>query len=121
VNDPLIALLAVFCNASAQVAMKFAGRAGLSGAAVAADTTSRWLAWLSPWLLASVALYGLSFLLTIRVFANNALSVASPLMAGLTFVCIVMASWLVLGEAMDVRKVGGIVLILAGIVVLTYR
>jgi len=120
VNDPLIALLAVLCNASAQVAMKFAGRAGMSGAE-AVEPVSRWMAWLSPWLLASVALYGLSFLLTIRVFANNALSVASPLMAGLTFLCIVMASWLVLGETMDVRKIGGIVLILAGIVVLTYR
>jgi multidrug transporter EmrE-like cation transporter len=120
VNDPLIALLAVLCNASAQVAMKFAGRAGMSGEA-ATDAASRWLAWLSPWLLASVALYGLSFLLTIRVFANNALSVASPLMAGLTFLCIVLASWLVLGETMDLRKIGGIALILTGIVVLTYR
>jgi multidrug transporter EmrE-like cation transporter len=120
VNDPLIALLAVLCNASAQVAMKFAGRAGMGGAD-AAEASSRWLAWLSPWLLASVALYGLSFLLTIRVFANNSLSVASPLMAGLTFFFIVMASWLVLGETMDVRKIGGIVMILAGIVVLTYR
>lgn len=120
-NDPLIALLAVLCNASAQVAMKFAGRAGLSDAEAAVDTSSRLLAWLSPWLLASVALYGLSFLLTIRVFANNALSVASPLMAGLTFFCIVMASWLVLGETMDVRKIGGILLILTGIVMLTYR
>jgi len=120
VNDPLIAVLAVLCNASAQVAMKFAGRAGMNGAD-AAESVNRWMAWLSPWLLASVALYGLSFLLTIRVFANNALSVASPLMAGLTFICIVMASWLVLGESIDVRKIGGIVLILAGIVVLTYR
>jgi multidrug transporter EmrE-like cation transporter len=120
VNDPLIALLAVLCNASAQVAMKFAGRAGISGAD-ATESVSRWMAWLSPWLLASIALYGLSFLLTIRVFASNALSVASPLMAGLTFICIVMASWLVLGESIDVRKIGGIVLILAGIFVLTYR
>jgi len=118
VNDPWIALVAVLCNASAQVAMKYAGRVGMEGSN---GTTGGLAAWLSPWLLAAVALYGMSFLLTMRVFANNALSVASPLMAGLTFCCIALASWLLLGESMDVRKIGGIALILAGIVTLTIR
>ncbi len=112
-NEPLIALVAVLCNASAQLAMKFAGRAGVEGGGLAA--------WLSPWLLGAVVLYGMSFLLTMRVFARNELSVASPLMAGLTFGCIVLASWLILGESIDARKLGGIALILAGIAALTWR
>lgn len=111
-------MVAVLCNASAQVAMKYAGRVGMDGTNGGLGGLA---AWLSPWLLAAVALYGMSFLLTMRVFANNALSVASPLMAGLTFCCIALASWLLLGETMDVRKIGGIALILAGIVTLTIR
>lgn len=110
-KEPWIALIAVFCNAGAQLSMKYAGRAGQGASGLAM--------WLSPWLLAAVTLYGLSFLLTIRVFAVNPLSVASPSMAGCTFLLITLTSWLILGEQIDVGKVAGIALIALGILVLT--
>lgn len=111
-KEPLIALIAVICNVGAQLAMKYAGRAGHVEKSLLA-------AWLSPWLLTAVALYGLSFLLTVRVFAVNPLSVASPAMAGSTFLLITLASWLLLGEGLGYQKLAGIGLIFLGIVVLS--
>ena len=110
-KEPWIALAAVLCNVSAQLAMKYAGSAGHTGKSLAA--------WLSPWLLGSVVLYGMSFLLTMRVLAVNPLSVASPAMAGSTFLLVTLASWLLLGEGLGYQKLIGIALIFAGIVVLT--
>jgi multidrug transporter EmrE-like cation transporter len=110
-KEPWIALIAVFCNAGAQLTMKYAGRAGQGASGLAM--------WLSPWLLAAIVLYGLSFLLTVRVFAVNPLSVASPSMAGCTFLLITLVSWLILGEQMGAQKVAGIALIFLGIFILT--
>jgi multidrug transporter EmrE-like cation transporter len=110
-NEPLIALIAVVCNVIAQIAMKYAGTAGQGAKGLAAL--------LSPWLIGAVAFYGLSFLLTIRVLAVNPLSVASPTMAGCTFLFITLASWLVLGEGMGWQKLAGIGCILIGILLLT--
>lgn len=75
--------------------------------------------WMTPWFVSSLALYGLSFLLTVRVFAINPLSVVSPTMAGCTFLLITLASWQLLGEGMGYQKVAGITLIFLGIVLLT--
>ncbi len=111
-NAPLIALFAVVCNVGAQLAMKFAGR-GTAATGLAA--------WLSPWLIGAVVLYGVSFLLTVRVFAVNPLSVASPAMAGCTFLLIAVASSTVLHEAMGLQKLLGMGLILIGIVLVTSK
>lgn len=110
-NEPLIALVAVLCNVGAQISMKYAGRTGIEASGLAA--------YLSPWLLAALVLYGLSFLLTIRVFAVNPLSVASPVMAGCTFLLITLSSWLVFSEGLGLQKIAGIALIFLGILVLT--
>ena len=109
-NEPLIALAAVICNVSAQLSMKHAGDTGHTGAELSA--------WLSPWLLGSIVLYGASFLLTVRVMAVNPLSIASPTMAGGTFLLITLASWLLLGEGMSYQKLIGLALIFCGIIVL---
>jgi len=110
-KEPLIALIAIICNTGAQLAMKYAGREQQAAKAFAA--------WLSPWLLFAVALYGISFLLTVRVFAVNPLSVASPTMAGCTFLLITLASGLLLNEGLGYQKMAGISLIFIGIVMLT--
>lgn len=110
-NEPVIALIAVGCNVGAQLAMKYAGQEK--------SFSSVWNSLFSPWLIFAVLLYGVSFLLTVRVFAANSLSVASPVMAGSTFLLIAVASWLVFGENISYQKIAGIGLIAAGIVVLT--
>jgi multidrug transporter EmrE-like cation transporter len=108
-KDPWIALLAVICNVAAQIAMKYAGR----------DIQSqKYMLWLSPWLLIALALYGGSFILTVRIFASNQLSIASPAMAGATFLFIVLASYYLLGETISYQKLAGIGIIFIGIVVL---
>lgn len=75
--------------------------------------------WLSPWLLIALALYGASFFLTVRIFASNPLSVASPAMAGGTFLFIAIASYCLLGEEISYQKLAGMGIIFIGIVVLT--
>jgi multidrug transporter EmrE-like cation transporter len=109
-KEPWIALIAVLCNVGAQVSMKHAGQLQLA----ARD----WMSWINPWLIASVVLYGASFLLTVRIFAVNSLSVASPAMAGATFLLVTLCSWLLYGEPMSAQKVAGISLIFTGIVLL---
>jgi multidrug transporter EmrE-like cation transporter len=113
-KDPWIAVIALLCNAAAQFAMKYAGR-NLD----ATDAAKGLAMWLSPWLLVALAFYGLSFLLVVRVYAANPLSVASPVLAGGTFFLITLISWLLLGESLGYQKIAGIALIFLGIVVLT--
>ena len=108
---PLVAVAAILCNVGAQIAMKFAGQITVQA--------KHWQEWFSPWLLLALALYGISFLLTIRVFASNPLSVASPAMAGGAFLLVSVAGWLLFAEDMTPQRMAGIGLIFAGIVLLT--
>lgn len=108
-KEPLLILLAVLCNAGAQIALK----------AGAADEMSNWRSWLTPGILSGLTLYGVSFVLTVRVYAVNALSVISPLMAGAIFVLISVAARLLFGEHFSLGKSAGILLILAGIMLLS--
>jgi multidrug transporter EmrE-like cation transporter len=104
-----LAIVAVACNAVAQLLLK---RANVSDAM---DLRQ----WLDASLLAAVALYGVSFAVTALVFARLPLSVASPVMAGGIFVLITALSWFFLNEPLHAGKVAGMALILAGIVLLS--
>jgi multidrug transporter EmrE-like cation transporter len=110
-NQPLLALIAVLCNVAAQLSIKEAGRNILFGGGL--------LAWLNPLLFLAMSLYGLSFLLTVRVFASNPLTIAAPIMAGGTFVLIAVTGAWLLGESLGTARILGMGLILAGIVLLT--
>ncbi|RZI43616.1 hypothetical protein EGT07_07530 [Herbaspirillum sp. HC18] len=109
-KEPLIALIAVLCNVFAQLSAKHAGQAG--------NLAKGLQYWFSPWLFAALALYGLAFVLMVRVYSVNPLSVASPAMAGGTFLLIAIASWLLLGEELGYQRIAGIGFIFAGIVLL---
>ena len=108
-REPLLILLAVLCNAGAQIALKTG----------AADEMSSWRSWMNPGILSGLALYGISFVLTVRVYAVNALSMISPLMAGAIFVLISAAARLLFGEPFTLGKTAGMLLILAGIMLLS--
>ncbi len=112
-NAMLLALCAVICNVSAQVMMKFASQRGFQ--LLDPQTYFSWH------LFASLVLYGFSFLLTLQVLSNTALSVASPLMAGLTFVCVAVLSKMIFGDSFDTQKIIGLGFILFGILILTVR
>jgi multidrug transporter EmrE-like cation transporter len=102
-------VIAVFCNVGAQVALKMGATTELG----------RWQTWLSPAIIIGLGLYGLSFILTIGIYAQYPLSVISPLMAGAIFMLITLASALLFAEPLTLQKVGGIALIVSGIALLS--
>lgn len=106
-----LAIFAIFCNVIAQISMKYAGEVTLG--------KKNLLELISPWLIAAVAAYGLSFLLTIRVFALNPISIASPIMAGGSFLLIALSSYFVFGEPANWMKYLGMFLIVIGIAFIT--
>ena len=108
-REPLLILLAVLCNAGAQIALKTG----------AAGEMSSWRNWLNFGILSGLALYGISFVMTVRVYAVNALSVISRLMAGAIFVLISAAARLLFNEPITLIKSAGMLLILAGIALLS--
>lgn len=106
-NQPLLVALAILLNVGAQLSIKYAGlRTG-------GESLLQQLG--SPWLLGALALYGLSFLLTVRIYAVNSLSVAAPVMAACTFVLIYLLSFALLREPITLIKVAGLGLIVSGI------
>jgi multidrug transporter EmrE-like cation transporter len=110
-QQPLLALVAVICNVAAQLCAKHAGQ-GM-------QLEKGFSTWISPWLMVAVALYGVSFILMVRVYAVNPLSIASPAMAGGTFLLVTLTSAFLLGESMSMQKLAGILLIFIGIVLLS--
>src|SRR5438445_11592916 len=105
----LLVLVAVLCNASAQLLMK---RGGVTNAA-------DWHQWITPSLIGAAALYVVSFAITPVVYARMPLSLISPLMAGAIFVLISVASVLLFGEFLNTVRVVGMACVLAGIYLLS--
>lgn len=99
---------AVICNAAAQLALKHGGMSGLH----------RWHDWINLPLMAGALLYGVSFILTVKVYAAYPLSVISPLMAGCIFILITLGAAWFFAEPVTLQKLGGMLLIVAGIVLL---
>ena len=97
-------LLAVLCNAAAQVALK-----------MGSVTEMRWQSFLTLPVFCGAFLYGIAFILTIRIYADYPLSIISPLMAGAIFLLVGLASNLVFSEPLTVQKLAGMALIVAGI------
>lgn len=102
-------VLAVLLNAGAQVALKLG----------AAQPLGRLDTWLSLPILAGLLLYGLSFVLTIKIYAYYPLSVISPAMAGAIFVVITFASYVIFSEPLTLTKLAGIGFVVAGIALLS--
>lgn len=107
-----LALAAVFCNVAAQVSIKLANQSTRT----LLKEWDAWISpWLSPWIIAAILLYGVSFVLTVRIFALLPLSLAAPAMAGATFFLVALASVLLLGEHLSYIKIFGMLLIISGI------
>ncbi|MDD2608375.1 MAG: hypothetical protein PHX60_01605 [Giesbergeria sp.] len=113
-NNWLFAILAVCCNVGAQICMKFSIESNHS------EKSIHWLTSLfSVWIIAAIALYGLSFILTIKVLQVNAMSTATPIMAGLTFCLTAIMGNFIFSELFSIQKGIGILFIFAGIFLLT--
>ncbi len=69
----------------------------------------------SPALVTGFVLYGLSFLLWLKILKGNELSFAFPIASALLFVCISLFSVFLLHEQMSFSKIIGMTLIAIGI------
>jgi drug/metabolite transporter (DMT)-like permease len=114
---PILGLifLSAGLNAAAQLFLRAARRSGipfdLPPTALALD------AGLRPGVIAGIACYGVSLLLTLYVLSKADASFVYPFL-GLGFVIVAVASYLLLGEPMTPRKIAGTLIIAAGIIVL---
>jgi len=100
----------ILFNVMAQILIKYAGKSGAGAGGL--------VSWLSPWIALAICAYGLSFLLTVRIFAENSLSTVVPLMAGVTFMLVSAAGVLMFDEGMSMRKAAGSTAILFGVFLL---
>ena len=83
------------------------------------SATSWLLAATSPWLIASIALYGASTALWLGILANAPLSKAYPFaLAGAALVPV--ASWLILREPLSPQIAIGMALVIAGLAVIQF-
>jgi drug/metabolite transporter (DMT)-like permease len=108
-------LLGVGLNAAAQLFLRAALRSGITfdlpPAAVALDVGLR------PGVIAGIACYGISVLVTLYVLSKADASFVYPFL-GFGFIIVAVGSYFLLGEPMTPRKIAGTIIIAAGIIVL---
>lgn len=108
-KDIYIILFSILLGAVGQIAFKF-------GAVRIPDTGSLLVKMIAAWpILAGLGLYGVSTLLWIYALRTVELSYAYPLIS-LGYVLVFIASFFLFHEAIGLLRLGGMVLILAGIV-----
>ena len=109
-QQPGLIALAILLNVGAQISIKLAGQQ------TEFKPVLRWI--LSPWLISAILLYAFSFLMTVRIYAVNQLSIAAPFMASCTFVLIYLIGFFLFAEPLTVAKVAGLILIICGLALL---
>ena len=118
----LLAALAIACNSGAQMLIKHASTLRNASDATTPSMPASGMSLFGSLDLVSLAaalvLYGLSFVLTAFVYARLPLSVASPLMAGATFVLISLGSVFWFQETLTAMHVAGMVCIVLGMILL---
>jgi multidrug transporter EmrE-like cation transporter len=71
----------------------------------------------NPFILLGLTLYGLSFIIWLRVLSFNDLSRAYPIFATIVFLCTTVGSVIFLKENVSLLRILGLVIILGGIYV----
>lgn len=112
----VIVVLAVLLNVSSQLLIKSAMRA-VNGSGF--EGLLR--VFFTPPILLAVFFYGLSFLLTMKVFQAFPLARIVPVMAAATFVLVAMSSTRLFGEIMNAANWLGVLFIICGIALLVAR
>ncbi|MCK4511938.1 EamA family transporter [bacterium] len=113
---PLI-LLAVMLGATGQIIMKKGMM--IYGEVSAGSVWSQLVPILKvPQVFIGFLCYGISAVLWIAVVSNVDLSLAYP-MVSLAYVIVFIASWLLLGEHISALRVAGLVIIIAGVLVIS--
>ena len=113
---PLI-LLAVLLGATGQVIMKMGMK--IYGEVSATSVWGQLVPILKvPQVFLGFVCYGLSAVLWIAVVSNVDLSLAYP-MVSMAYVLVFLASWLFLGEHISATRIVGLVVIVAGVLVIS--
>lgn len=108
----LLTLLCVVCISIGQLLFK--------KAALALPPEPLVLDWLlNGWLIASLALYGLTTLGWVWILRYVPLNLAYPFM-GLAFLVVPILAWLLLGESLQWRTLVGGMLIIAGVAIASH-
>jgi multidrug transporter EmrE-like cation transporter len=108
-KDLSVILLSVFLGAVGQVGLKY-------GALRLPDTGSLWDKAIAAWpLFAGLAIYGVSTVLWIYALRTVELSYAYPLIS-LGYILVFVASYFIFHESISLLRLGGLMLILSGII-----
>lgn len=109
-------LTSVLFNVTANILLKkgVTSFGGISGqkAHLIADLTK---AAFSPFIIGGLALYGLSFIIWLRVLSFNDLSRSYPIFAAIVFLLTTAGSIVFLKESVSLLRVLGIIVIISGI------
>lgn len=68
-----------------------------------------------PYFIAGLAFYGINLLFFAKALDTAPVSIAYPVLAGMGFLFLALASTMLLGERLGVRELAGMVLIVAGV------
>ena len=108
--NPLLTSITVLCVLGISL-----GQLLFKKAAQSIVDATNWQQWVfNGWLIAALALYGITTLVWIWVLRHAPLHIAYPFM-GLAFLIVPVLGWMMLGEALTWQTLAGGALILAGV------
>jgi|YelNatPaOPRAMG01_1025707.scaffolds.fasta_scaffold47651_2 drug/metabolite transporter (DMT)-like permease len=117
-SNILLILVAVLCNVFAQFSIKMISFSGEKKISIA-SFSSLFSLLLNKYLWLSLLLYGISFILTIKIYAHYELSIIIPIMMTLIFISIMLVSAFILKEAITLQKIIGIFVLSIGIYIIS--
>ena len=107
---PFITAMTVLCVLGISLGQLLFKKAAM--AMTDATSIQSWI--FNPWLIAALALYGITTLAWVWVLRNASLQLAYPFM-GLAFLIVPVLAWALLGEPLTWQTLAGGALILAGV------
>jgi len=116
INNLYLVILAVFCNVFAQISLKKASASVL-------DCSGSWIFDTAGifYLISGLLLYGISFVLTLKIYKSNELGIITPVMIGLIFLLTLFLSSLIFKEPLTAKKVIGSLLVICGVLVVSLK
>jgi multidrug transporter EmrE-like cation transporter len=116
INGFSMVLLAIVCNVVAQCSLKMASSLLINGKNVWNLNFNG-----SLYLLFGALFYVMTFILALKIYKNNELSVIAPVMMGLIFVFTFLSSILIFKEHVTARKIAGAIIVILGAAILSSR
>ena len=117
-NTFLMIVVGVMLNATAQLLLKAGTRVlGVIDVRAGALASSAWGAATQPYIVGGLTCYVLSVAIWIAALSRVEVSVAYPMLS-LGYIVNALAAWALFGESLTPAKMAGILVILAGVVIL---